>query len=113
MRIRHAVLERVLLARSKILDHLSMSAETREIENAIRTYVATASPEATVPHDDDRLVEHGFVASMQLLDFVGFLEDTFAIRLRAGDLVPEKLATIAQIATVVRGATSRARRSSS
>lgn len=72
------------------------------IEDTIRSYVVRTAGLSSPPPDDALLVEHGFVASVRLLDLVGFLEDTFAVRLRAADLVPEKLATIAQIAAVVR-----------
>jgi acyl carrier protein len=56
---------------------------------------------AVAPGDDEPLVERGFVASVRMLDLVGFLEDTFRIRLRAVDLVPENLATINLIADLV------------
>ena len=72
------------------------------IEDVIRNYIVTSVALPTAPADHDRLADRGFVASVRLLDLVGFLEDTFSIRLRAGDIVPEKLATIAQISTVVR-----------
>lgn len=56
---------------------------------------------SAAPGDDDPLVERGFVASVRMLDLVGFLEDTFRIRLRPVDLVPENLATITLIADLV------------
>jgi acyl carrier protein len=71
------------------------------VKQQIRDYVVRSAGLAHPPGDDDKLVEAGFVASVRLLDLVGFLEDSFAIRLRAVDLVPENLATIAQIASVV------------
>lgn len=75
------------------------------IEDQIRTYIAETMGLVEAPADDERLVERGFVPSVRMLDLVGFLEDTFAIRLRPVDLVPEKLATIAQMAAMVRART--------
>ena len=72
------------------------------IEDRIRDYIVRSAGLKAAPGDRDRLVERGFVPSVRLLDLVGFLEDEFAIRLRAIDVVPDKLATIEQIAGVVR-----------
>jgi acyl carrier protein len=72
-----------------------------EVKQQLRAYIQDSVGLATAPGDDDRLVEQGFIASVRLLDLVGFLEDTFAIRLRPVDLTPDKLATVAQIAQVV------------
>ena len=72
-----------------------------EVKQQLRAYIRESIGMATAPGDDDRLVEQGFIASVRLLDLVGFLEDTFAIRLRPVDLTPDKLATIARIAEVV------------
>jgi acyl carrier protein len=72
------------------------------IEDTIRTYIVQSANLTFPPADTDRLVDLGFIASMRLLDLVGFLEEKFQIRLRSRDLVPEKLASINQIAIMVR-----------
>jgi acyl carrier protein len=72
------------------------------IEDRLRAYIVQSARLAEPPGDDDRLIDRGFLPSVRLLDLVGFLEDEFQIRLRPVDLVPEKLATIAQIAAMVR-----------
>lgn len=72
------------------------------IEDRLRTFIVRRVKIATPPGDDDRLVESGFMPSVRLLDLVGSLEDEFGVRLRPVDLVPEKLATIRQIAAMVR-----------
>jgi acyl carrier protein len=79
-----------------------MTAPSRSIEDRIRDYVTQSARLAAPPADDDRLVERGFLPSVRLLDLVGFLEDEFAITLRPVDLVPDKLATIARMAAMVR-----------
>lgn len=71
------------------------------VKQKVREYIVRSVGLPIAPGDDDRLVDRGFVASVRMLDLVGFLEDTFAIRLRPVDLVPEKLASIEQIAQVV------------
>jgi acyl carrier protein len=65
-------------------------------EDTIRAFIGVPAG------DHDRLVDLGYMPSIQLLELVAFLEDEFRITLRPVDLVPEKLATIAQIAAMVR-----------
>jgi acyl carrier protein len=77
------------------------------IEERIRQYIVSAAQLPVPPTDTDRLVDRGFIPSVRLLDLVGFLEDEFRIRLRSVDVVPDKLATIGQIAAVVRGRLTR------
>jgi acyl carrier protein len=72
------------------------------LEDTIRAYIVSSANLASPPSDTDRLVDLGFIASVRLLDLVGFLEDTFKIRLRSRDLAPEKLTSITQIAMMVR-----------
>ena len=72
------------------------------IEEDIRTYIAGVGGMSAPPGNDDPLIAHGFVPSVRLLDLVGFLEDTYKIRLRPVDLAPENLETIGKLATVVR-----------
>ncbi len=74
----------------------------RSIEDRIRSYIVASARLASKPADDEALVAAGFVPSVRMLDLVGFLEDEFAIQLRPIDLVPEKLATIAKLAAMVR-----------
>ena len=67
----------------------------------VRDYVVRTAGMAVAPGDDERLIDRGFIPSVRMLDLVGFLEDTFAIRMRPIDLVPENLASVRQIAHVV------------
>lgn len=78
-----------------------MSSDPPPIEDCIRDYVTQVAKLGQPPGDHDKLADRGFISSIRLLDLVGFLEDTYRIRLRPVDLTPEKLATIAQIAQVV------------
>lgn len=80
---------------------MAMQASVDDIKIQLGAYVAQTIGLEAPPADHERLVERGFVASVRLLDLVGFLEDTFRVRLRPVDLTPDKLATIAQIAEVV------------
>lgn len=72
------------------------------IEDRVRQYVVESVGMQTPPSDDDALVDKGFVASIRLLDLVGFLEDTFRVRFKSVDLVPETLGTVRSIADLVR-----------
>jgi acyl carrier protein len=77
-------------------------APERAIEDRIRDYIVRTARLSVPPHDDDGLVALGFVPSVRMLDLVGFLEDEFGIELRPVDLAPERLATIARMAEMVR-----------
>lgn len=74
----------------------------RAIEDRIRDYIVRTAKPPAPPRDDDGLVALGFVPSVRMLDLVGFLEDEFGIELRPVDLAPERLATIARMAEMVR-----------
>jgi acyl carrier protein len=80
------------------------------IEDRIRAFIAASAGLAAPPGDADRLVELGYMPSIQLLELVAFLEDEFRIALRPTDLVPENLATVAEIAAVVRARLTATRR---
>ncbi len=86
---------------------------TPSIEETIRGFVARTVGLTEPPGDDEPLVKRGFIPSVRLLDLVGFLEDTYGIRLRPVDLVPEKIATIGRIAAVVRARLTRGQPTSS
>jgi acyl carrier protein len=77
------------------------SATLDDIKHQLRVYIAQSIGLAEPPGDNERLVERGFIASVRLLDLVGFLEDTFKVRMRPVDLTPDKLATITQISESV------------
>ena len=80
------------------------------IEDQIRSHITKVGGLPTTPGDHDRLIECGFIPSVRLLDLVGYLEDTFDVRLRPVDLVPEKLATVGLIADMVRTRITASRR---
>jgi acyl carrier protein len=73
-----------------------------EVEERVRSYVVESARLSEPPGDHDKLIDKGYIASVQVLDLAGFLEDTFHIELRAVDLVPENLQTISKIAEMVR-----------
>ncbi|MEO8587693.1 MAG: acyl carrier protein [Acidobacteriota bacterium] len=72
------------------------------IEDQLRQYVVDELGGAEPPGDHDLLIDRGFVASVRLLDLVGYIEEEFGIELRPVDVVPSNLATIADIARTVR-----------
>lgn len=80
---------------------MAMQITVADIKAKLGAYVAQTIGLEAAPGEDERLVERGFVASVRLLDLVGFLEDEFAVRLRPVDLTPDKLGTISQIAEIV------------
>jgi acyl carrier protein len=87
-----------------------MTGATDDIEGQLRAHIARTAGLAAPPGDDDRLADYGYQTSLVLLDLVAFLEDTFRIKVRPVDLVPGKLATIAQLAAMVRSRLTASRR---
>ncbi len=80
------------------------------IEDQLRDYLVTSSALPRAPADDDSLADAGFVASLQLLELVDFMERTFGVTLQSIDVLPEKLSTIRAMAAVVRARQASARR---
>jgi acyl carrier protein len=54
------------------------------------------------PGDDTPLTQSGFVASLELLELVNFIEDTFGVQLEPHDIRPENVDTIARLAGMIR-----------
>jgi acyl carrier protein len=71
-------------------------------EDRIRDYLVNQIGIDAAPADDDLLSEAGFVASVQLLDLVDFIESDLGVLLEPIDVLPENLTTLRSIADVVR-----------
>lgn len=76
--------------------------QRESIEDGLRRYLRDEVGVTVAVADDDRLIERGFVASARLLDLVGFIEDEFKIELRPRDVIPDNLASIATMASMIR-----------
>lgn len=51
--------------------------------------------------DEDSLLDKGIVNSTGVLEVVGFLEDTYGVRVADDELLPENLDSIAKLAAFV------------
>ena len=51
----------------------------------------------SLPAETDSLFDQGVLDSFGLLEFIGFLEETFGIKISDEDLTPERFATIEKI----------------
>ena len=65
----------------------------------IRDYVARAFSKTVGP--DDSLLDSGLVDSTGIFELVGFLEDTFAVKIEDEEIVPEHFETSAMVAAFV------------
>ena len=72
------------------------------IEQILGEYVAESLGLDAAPGNDELLAEKGFIASLQLLDLVDFIETRFKVVLRPADVIPGNLTTVAAIARTVR-----------
>ena len=62
--------------------------------------VASAAP-AVPPAPDDPIVESGLVDSLGLFKVIGFVEDTFGIKIAPEEILLENFATVRAIARLV------------
>jgi len=74
--------------------------ETLEV---VRSFLLKKFPSAKKKnfHDDVQLLQSGFIDSLGVLDLVGFLEQSFAIRITDDELTPENFASVRGIASFV------------
>ena len=56
---------------------------------------------ATVPRDDDFLVEEGIIDSTGILELIEFLESHFGVEVSDSEMVPENLGSISNLTKFV------------
>jgi acyl carrier protein len=74
------------------------------VETDIRTFLAEVFFLGDSPSElpaTDSLIESGIIDSTGVLEMVGFLEDTYGIRIEDAELVPENLDSIQNIVSFV------------
>ena len=59
-------------------------------------------------HDDDRLLEHGVIDSMGVVELISFLEDGFGIRISEEEISEANLGSLRAIGEFVAGKLPRA-----
>jgi acyl carrier protein len=77
-----------------------MSDRPASIEERLRAYLS--KPGFPAPDDDTPLAESGFVPSLELLELVTFIEDSFGVELEPGDVRGENLDSISRLAQLIR-----------
>jgi acyl carrier protein len=70
------------------------------IEDQIEEYVARVSNEQDIDHSLN-LFEHGYLSSLDILDLVSFIEETFEIEISDDDLNIDNLGSISSMARYV------------
>ncbi len=79
-----------------------MAESSTEIEATIRSFILENLEATTDLAYDDRLMDKGYIPSMQLINLVGFLEDTFGVTINPFDVTPDNFESVAAIADLVR-----------
>ena len=79
-----------------------MTEPSTDIEARIRAFILENLDGSTDLEYDDRLMDKGYIPSMQLINLVGFLEDTFGVEIVPFDVTPENFESVAAIADLVR-----------
>jgi acyl carrier protein len=64
---------------------------------------------ASVPRDDDSLVEEGIIDSTGILELIEFLESHFEVEVSESETVPENLGSISKLTEFVMSKRSRSR----
>ncbi len=76
--------------------------EEPRLEDQIRGFIVSSLERPISISDGDRLIDRGYVPSMQLISLVGFLEDHFGVEVEPFDVTPETFESIATIAAYIR-----------
>ena len=69
------------------------------ITDQIRDYVARTFGKEVAPHDS--LLDSGLVDSTGIFELVGFLEETFAVKIEDEEIVPEHFETSVMVAAFI------------
>ena len=75
-----------------------------EINETIRNFIVSELLSRQTSHpltDDDQLIDAGIIDSFGIMALIGFLEETFAIRVTSEELLPENFETVGRISTLV------------
>ncbi len=76
------------------------------VEQQIRAFIQTNFFSSETFSDEDSLFDKGIVDSTGVLEVVAFVEETFKVKVKDQDLVPENFETIARLARYVRAQTA-------
>jgi acyl carrier protein len=75
-----------------------------EIRESIRGFIQSellAGQVIRAVTDDDPLIDEGIIDSLGIMALIGFLEETFAIRIGGDELLPENFASVATISMLI------------
>lgn len=74
-----------------------------ETHATVREFIARNFyvPDQSVLTDDASLLERGIIDSTGVLELIGFLEETFAIKVEDAEMIPDNLDSIGHIAAFV------------
>jgi len=77
--------------------------ESNFVQRSIRSFIAEKFPAARkrTISDETALLESGIVDSLGVLDVVGFLEETFAIKIEDDELTPDNFGSIHLLSSFV------------
>jgi len=75
-----------------------------DVLGTLRTYVLARflpGEDGSTLTEATPLISSGIIDSLEVLDMVGWIEKTFAVRLQQGDLARERLDSLALIAALI------------
>jgi acyl carrier protein len=74
-----------------------------DISATLRQFVATNFyvPDPSELTDDASLLDRGIIDSTGVLELIGFLEDTFGVKVEDAEMVPENLDSIGRITAYI------------
>ena len=78
--------------------------DLEHIKHSIRTFIVERMLMGTTafPGDDASLLEHGILDSTGVLELVGFLQDTYGIKVEDHEMIPDNLDSLTALAAFVR-----------
>ncbi|HMF40858.1 MAG TPA: acyl carrier protein [Polyangia bacterium] len=80
-----------------------MSAEGGETQTKVRQFITSNFyvPDPSALADEASLLDQGIIDSTGVLELIGFLEDSFGVKVEDAEMVPENLDSVARIVAFV------------
>jgi acyl carrier protein len=80
-----------------------MSAEPGETETKVRQFITSNFyvPDPAALAGEASLLDQGIIDSTGVLELIGFLEDSFDVKVEDAEMVPENLDSVARIVSFV------------
>lgn len=78
-----------------------MSRDSRVIRENVRTYIVSLNARGDELADGDSIVDNGFIASIQLLDLINYVAETYAVEIDESHIFDGQFASVDSIVAFI------------